>query len=44
VSPASSSTGSRFVVAVAAPVTRFVAPGPIDAVQASVASRRDALA
>ncbi len=43
-SPGRSSTGSRFVVAVAAPVTRFVAPGPIDAVQASVDSRRAAFA
>ncbi len=35
-SPGSSSTGSRLMVASAAPVTMFVAPGPIDDVQASV--------
>ena len=39
-----SSTGRRLIVAVAAPVSMFVAPGPIEAVQASVESRRDALA
>ena len=33
-SPGSSSTGSRLIVASAAPVTMFVAPGPIDDVQA----------
>ena len=38
-SPGSSNTGSRFTVANAAPVTRFVAPGPIEVVHASVASR-----
>jgi hypothetical protein len=44
VSDGSSRTGSRFVVAVAAPVSMFVEPGPIDAVQASVAVRRVAFA
>ena len=39
VSPGSSRTGSRLIVASAAPVTMFVAPGPIDVVQASVESR-----
>ena len=38
-SPGSSSTGSRLIVASAAPVTMFVAPGPIEVVQASVPSR-----
>ena len=38
-SPGSRSTGSRFTVASAAPVTRFVAPGPIEVVQAIAASR-----
>ena len=38
-SPGSSSTGSRLIVASAAPVTMLVAPGPIDEVQASVCSR-----
>ncbi len=38
-SPGSSSTGSRLMVASAAPVTMLVAPGPIDAVQAIVDSR-----
>ncbi len=38
-SPGSRSTGSRLTVASAAPVTMFVAPGPIDDVQASVDSR-----
>ena len=33
-SPGSSSTGSRFTVASAAPVTRFIAPGPMEAVTA----------
>ena len=36
VSPGSSSTGSRLMVASAAPVTMLVAPGPTDDVQASV--------
>ena len=35
----SSSTGWRFVVATAAPVSMFVEPGPTDAVQAMVWSR-----
>jgi hypothetical protein len=35
----SNSTGSRLMVARAAPVSMFVEPGPIEAVQASVASR-----
>ena len=34
------STGKRFVVATAAPVSIFVAPGPTDAVHANVARRR----
>ena len=38
-SPGSSSTGSRLIVASAAPVTMFVAPGPIELVHASVDSR-----
>ena len=38
-SPGSSSTGSRLMVARAAPVTMLVAPGPMDDVQAKVASR-----
>ena len=38
-SPGSNSTGSRLTVASAAPVTMFVAPGPIDDVHASVDSR-----
>ena len=38
-SPGRSSTGSRLTVATAAPVTMFVAPGPMDVVHASVASR-----
>ena len=33
------STGSRFTVAVAAPVIMFVAPGPIEELQASAPSR-----
>jgi hypothetical protein len=33
-SPGSSRTGTRLMVASAAPVTMFVEPGPIDAVQA----------
>jgi hypothetical protein len=39
VSPGSSSTGSRFTVASAAPVTMFVAPGPTELVHANVPSR-----
>jgi len=35
----SSSTGRRLIVASAAPVTMFVAPGPIEVVHANVASR-----
>ena len=35
-SPGRSSTGSRFTVARAAPVIMFVAPGPIELVQAKV--------
>ena len=35
-SPGSSKTGSRLIVAAAAPVTMLVAPGPIDEVQTSV--------
>ena len=38
-SPGRSSTGRRLTVATAAPVTMFVAPGPIDEVQAKVWSR-----
>ena len=38
-SPGSSSTGSRLIVASAAPVTMLVAPGPMEVVQASVDSR-----
>jgi hypothetical protein len=38
-SPGSSSTGSRLIVASAAPVTMLVDPGPTDAVQASVDMR-----
>ena len=44
VSPGNSSTGRRLTVASAAPVTMFAAPGPIDAVTASAAVRRLALA
>ena len=44
VSPGSSSTGSRLIVASAAPVTMLVAPGPIEEVHASVARRRVAFA
>ncbi len=44
VSPGNNKTGSRLTVANAAPVTRFIAPGPIDAVTANVACRRIALA
>jgi hypothetical protein len=43
-SPGSKSTGRRLIVAPAAPVTMFVAPGPTEVVQASVASRFDILA
>jgi hypothetical protein len=43
-SPGSNSTGRRFTVARPAPVTMLSAPGPIEAVTASVACRRDALA
>jgi len=43
-SPGSSSTGRRLTVAVAAPVTMLVAPGPIEVVQAKVPSPRRALA
>ena len=38
-SPGSSSTGRRLIVATAAPVIMLVAPGPIDEVQAKVCSR-----
>ena len=38
-SPGSSRTGRRLTVASAAPVTMFVAPGPIEVVQASVERR-----
>ncbi|GMA88126.1 hypothetical protein GCM10025868_33760 [Angustibacter aerolatus] len=38
-SPGSSSTGSRLIVASAAPVTMLVAPGPTDVVQAMVCRR-----
>ena len=38
-SPGRRSTGSRLIVAPAAPVTMFVAPGPIDVVQANVRRR-----
>ncbi len=38
-SEASSSTGIRLVVANAAPVSMFVEPGPIEAVQAKACSR-----
>ena len=43
-SPGSRSTGSRLMVAVAAPVTMLVAPGPIELVQANVPRPRRALA
>jgi hypothetical protein len=39
ISPGSSKTGSRLIVAAAAPVTMLVAPGPIELVHASVRSR-----
>ena len=38
-SPGSSSTGMRLMVAVAAPVIMLVAPGPIEEVQAKVGRR-----
>jgi hypothetical protein len=38
-SPGSSSTGSRLIVAPAAAVIMFVAPGPIELVQTIVRSR-----
>jgi hypothetical protein len=38
-SPGSNRTGRRLIVASAAPVTMLVAPGPIEDVHASVASR-----
>ncbi len=38
-SPGSSRTGSRLMVASAAPVTMLVAPGPMEDVQARVDSR-----
>jgi hypothetical protein len=38
-SPGSSRTGSRLIVASAAPVTMFVEPGPTEAVHASVERR-----
>ncbi len=43
-SPGRSSTGSRLIVAPAAPVTMLVAPGPIDVVHTSVRSRFDIFA
>ena len=43
-SPVMSSTGMRLIVAVAAPVTMFVAPGPIDVRQANALRRFDILA
>ncbi len=39
ISPGSSSTGRRLMVASAAPVIMLVAPGPIDEVQANVRRR-----
>ena len=39
ISPANNNTGNRLMVAVAAPVTIFVAPGPIDDEQAKVPNR-----
>ena len=39
VSPGSRSTGSRLIVAAAAPVTMLVAPGPTEVVQANVPRR-----
>ena len=44
ISPGSSSTGMRLMVAVAAPVIMLVAPGPIEEVQANVLRRFRALA
>jgi hypothetical protein len=38
-SPGSSRTGRRLIVASAAPVTMFVAPGPIEVVHAKVDRR-----
>ena len=38
-SPGRSSTGTRLIVAAAAPVIMFVAPGPIDEVHAKVRRR-----
>jgi hypothetical protein len=38
-SPGSRSTGSLLIVASAAPVTMFVAPGPMDDVHASMDNR-----
>ena len=38
-SPGISSTGSRFTVAPAAPVTMFVAPGPMEDTHAKVCMR-----
>jgi len=43
-SPGSSSTGKRFTVAIAAPVTIFVAPGPMEVVQTIALIRKLALA
>ena len=43
-SPGSSSTGRRLIVASAAPVSMFVAPGPIELVQASARRRLAILA
>ena len=43
-SPGSSSTGSRLTVARAAPVTMFVAPGPMEEVQANACRRCEARA
>ncbi|KQR97106.1 hypothetical protein ASG00_12555 [Microbacterium sp. Leaf351] len=40
VSEGSSRAGRRLVVASAAPVSMFVAPGPTDAAEANVARRR----
>ena len=39
ISPGNKSTGSRLIVARAAPVTMFVAPGPMEVVHASVLKR-----
>ena len=43
-SPGSSNTGTRLIVAAAAPVIIFVAPGPIDEVQAIARKRFDIFA